>query len=349
MIPKGHFLEEHYHYRQMVSQCGTSSSPVLQKATFHLGTDARVGSDFLLLLKMQGLFPLLQCFQTNYEPHALCSSLFSSTEQGQQLSRTQTLQMMLLKKKSKGTWEERQGACMHAQRKAGSGEQSKILEEQAAGTDGSVSLSTVSLRKRTHLQLSWETLHFTAFGPIYHMPRPWQILYFRTTSIFSHPMDLLCRLLSEEHSVAFVSFYYKSVGPANAILRTQSCQTGEATSYQAPSEGTFVCTANHICLASGDLKANIASLFIISSPTRSSFTSGPKLPGSAGFWSWHCPREDVWVLQLSLQTRLWVISSSPAPLGHFSKLNLHTVGLNSKSKKPCEARPYKQKRLLAKL
>lgn len=113
MIPKGHFLEEHYHYRQMVSQCGTSSSPVLQKATFHLGTDARVGSDFLLLLKMQGLFPLLQCFQTNYEPYALCSSLFSSTEQGQQLSRTQTLQMMLLKKKIERDMR-RETGCMHA-------------------------------------------------------------------------------------------------------------------------------------------------------------------------------------------------------------------------------------------
>lgn len=57
MIPKGRCLEEHYHYRQMVSQGGTSSSPVLQKATLRLGTDARMFSDFLLLLQMQGLFP----------------------------------------------------------------------------------------------------------------------------------------------------------------------------------------------------------------------------------------------------------------------------------------------------
>lgn len=64
----------------------------------------------------------------------------------------------------------RETGCMHAQRKAGSGEQRKRIEEQAASTDGSVSLSTVSLRKHSHLQLSRETLHFTAFGPIYHVP-----------------------------------------------------------------------------------------------------------------------------------------------------------------------------------
>lgn len=69
MIPKGHSLEEHYHYRQMVSQRGTSSSPVVQKATLHLGRDDKIVSDFLLLLKMQGLFPLLQCFKVNYTSH----------------------------------------------------------------------------------------------------------------------------------------------------------------------------------------------------------------------------------------------------------------------------------------
>lgn len=158
-----------------------------------------------------------------------------------------------------------------------------LSEEQTACTDGSASLSTVSLRKCTPLQLSWKILHFTTFCPIYHMPCPQQILYFRTTSIFSHPMDLLFWLLSEKGSVVFVPFYYKSTGRANAVLEIQSCQTGETTSYQALSESMLVCPANHICLASGGWKANIASLFIISSRTTSSLTSGPKLPGSADF------------------------------------------------------------------
>lgn len=120
------------------------------------------------------------------------------------------------------------------------------------------------------------------FAP-YTIHHPQQILYFRMTSTFSHPMDLLCWLLSENCSVVFVPFYYKSTGRANAVLQIQSCQTGETTSYQALSESTLVCPANHICLASGGWKANIASLFIISSRTTSSLTSGPKLPGSADF------------------------------------------------------------------
>ena len=75
-------------------------------------------------------------------------------------------------KNPKGTREERQAARMHGGKQAleCKGRSLPLFEEQAACTDGSASLSTVSLRKCTHLQLSWETLHLATFCPICHGP-----------------------------------------------------------------------------------------------------------------------------------------------------------------------------------
>lgn len=152
--------------------------------------------------------------------------------------------------------------------------------------------------------LSWEILHFTSFCHIYHMPSPQQILYLRTASIFSHPTDpLLIRtalrsvLLSTRRALVMQMQH----------LQTQSCQTGEAASYQAVPEST---APRSICLASADLKEALHCCW--SSPVPLDAVS-PQDPNSQApdFWSWYCPRVDVCVPQLRLFSQL------------FSSLRLH--------------------------
>lgn len=193
-----------------------------------------------------------------------------------------------------------------------------------ACTDGSASLRTC-----THLKLSWETLHFTPVFPIYHAPnksflseQAYSAIPWISFAGFCQKSTQMYLCLSNMRALDMQMQYY---GPSAARQVKQPAlrlYQRACLSAQLP---------NHICLASGHLKANIPLLFIISTLTRSSFTSGPKLPGSADFWSWYCPWEDVCVLQPNLQALLWAISPSAASLGLFCKVNLHTIGLNSKS------------------
>lgn len=56
MIMKGRDLEEQYCYNKG-SGSVEPAALLYHKDRLHLGTDARMASDFLLLLQMQGLFP----------------------------------------------------------------------------------------------------------------------------------------------------------------------------------------------------------------------------------------------------------------------------------------------------
>lgn len=91
---------------------------------------------------------------------------------------------------------------------------------------------------------------------------------------FSQKSTPLCSCLPSIRALD-MQMWYGRPSPTRQAKQPGLCR--------ALSESTFLCTATHICLASGDVKANIASLFIISTPTRPSFTSDPKLPGSADF------------------------------------------------------------------
>ena len=193
---------------------------------------------------------------------------------------------------------------------------------------GSIFLSTISLRECMHLQLPQETLHFTTFCPIYHVPNKSCISGQQASSAIPW--------------ISFPGFHQKSTQLHLCLCSIRALDVQMECHGPSPADGQsnhqsgsirehVVCTANHISLTSGDLKVNVPLLFTISTPTRSSFTQVPNSQALQTFDLNIAPREDVCILQPGLQTLLWAISSSPAPLGHFSKPNLHTVGLNSKS------------------
>lgn len=158
------------------------------------------------------------------------------------------------------------------------------------------------------------TLNFTTFCHIYHMPSPQQILYLRTASIFSHPTDPL--LIRTALSSVLLSTR-RALVMQMQHLQTQSCQTGEAASYQAVPEST---APRSICLASGDLKEALHCYLSSPVPLDAVSPQDPKLPGSR-LLILILPKGGC--LCPTAQTLLSAIFFSPALLGHLFK-HLHS-------------------------
>lgn len=182
------------------------------------------------------------------------------------------------------------------------------------------------------------------------MLSPQQIFYLRTASIFIS--QIFCAGCHQNSSKLFVSFQHKNMGHVNAALQTQSCQTGETSSCWAPPESLLVCTAHksHLSFCRRS-ERNLAMLFIISSPTD---PASPQDPNSQALKTFDLGtaqgRMSVsYSLVSTLFSSCFLLSSSTRL--HLSKLNLHTIGFQSRSvlSSPEKTRSYHQKCLLARL